>query len=292
MSPDAVELSIGLPVYNGDRFLAETLENLLDQSFGGFELIISDNGSTDRTAEICRDYSARDARIRYVRHEKNRGAVFNWNYVVGMATGEYFKWASVNDYLHRFFLERCLEVLRNHHDVVLCYTATTLVTDDKRPLDIDPQDIAVLDTRAGDRFVRLMDHQGLNNAQSGVIRREDLLGTRLDRRYPHGDKVLMAELAARGKFWLIEDPLFFRRWGPLGSSIKRFDESELQAFLAPDRRHFTSFNLWTRYLDFCLSALHAPIPWHERLSLLRTVLRRLLWNRWALLREIRSALIR
>jgi glycosyltransferase involved in cell wall biosynthesis len=289
MSPRAVELSIGLPVFNAERFLAETLENLLGQSFGGFELIVSDNGSTDCTASICRDFAGRDGRIRYIRHAKNRGAVFNWNYVVGEATGRHFKWASANDYLDPRFLERCVEILRRHDDVVLCYTRTNLVTDEKELLQLDPDDFAVLQPRARDRFIRLMDHPGRNNAQSGVIRRASLLATRLDRPYPYGDKVLMAELAVRGKFWLIDEPLFHRRWGPEGSSIRRLDKSELQAFLAPERKHFTGFNLWVQHLDFGRSALRAPIPLRERLSLLFAVLRRFSWHRRVLLQEIREA---
>ncbi len=74
-------VSIGLPVYNGDNFLAEAIDSILRQTMEDFELIISDNASTDRTEEICREYAAGDSRIRYYRNESNLGAMANYNLV-------------------------------------------------------------------------------------------------------------------------------------------------------------------------------------------------------------------
>ena len=99
MSPTPVppRLTLGLPVYNGERFLAESLDALLAQTFTDFELIISDNGSTDGTGEIAQRYAAQDSRIRYVHHPKNLGATFNHNFVIEQARGELFKWVSDDD---------------------------------------------------------------------------------------------------------------------------------------------------------------------------------------------------
>ena len=93
-------VSIGLPVFNGDKYLADVLDSLLSQSYPHFELIISDNASTDKTAEICRGYINKDSRIRYIRHPENMGAAWNYNHVVGLAQGEYFKWAAHDDLYH------------------------------------------------------------------------------------------------------------------------------------------------------------------------------------------------
>jgi hypothetical protein len=90
----APRLSIGLPVYNGEKYLTESLDALLGQSFEDFELIISDNASTDDTARICKRYMKQDCRIRYIRQQRNIGAAPNHNFVVGQAAGELFKWAS------------------------------------------------------------------------------------------------------------------------------------------------------------------------------------------------------
>src|SRR3954470_15735733 len=86
-------VSIGLPVYNGARYIAEALESLLAQTYTAFELIISDNGSTDATRSICEEFAARDGRVRYVRHETNRGLAWNWNHVFELSRRPYFKWS-------------------------------------------------------------------------------------------------------------------------------------------------------------------------------------------------------
>src|SRR5919112_5909956 len=100
-------VTIGLPVYNGERFLEQALDGLLAQTFTDFELIISDNASTDRTPEICQAYAARDSRIRYVRQPENIGAGPNHNILVPMARGEYFKWASHDDLYDPDLVAKC-----------------------------------------------------------------------------------------------------------------------------------------------------------------------------------------
>src|SRR5436190_12174806 len=93
-------VSIGLPVFNGERYLRQALDSLLGQDFQDFELIISDNASTDRTAEICRAYVAKDRRIRYYRNESNIGSAPNYRRVFELARGEFFKWCSHDDVCH------------------------------------------------------------------------------------------------------------------------------------------------------------------------------------------------
>ena len=106
-------LSIGLPVYNGDRYLANALDALLGQSYKDFELIISDNASTDKTPEICRRYEKLDARVRYCRQLRNIGSTPNHNFVVAEARGELFKWASYDDLYREIFLNVASRRLTN-----------------------------------------------------------------------------------------------------------------------------------------------------------------------------------
>src|SRR5712672_2734146 len=117
-------LSIGLFVYNGERFLEEVLQSILSQTFTDFELIISDNASTDRTGEISQAYAKRDNRIRYYRGEKNMGAGWNVRRVYELATAKYFKWAAADDVLEPEFLRRCVEILEGDHDCVVAYAKT------------------------------------------------------------------------------------------------------------------------------------------------------------------------
>ena len=122
-------VSIGLPVYNGDNYLKEAIESLLFQTFEDFELLISDNASTDQTGNICRRFAEQDQRIKYVRNVENLGLTRNFNQVFTLSVGEYFKWADHDEVFLAAFLLRCVELL----DQLLCY-ARTIPTDAKRHL--------------------------------------------------------------------------------------------------------------------------------------------------------------
>ena len=122
------KLSVGLPVYNGENFLALAIEGLLSQTYTDFELIISDNASTDRTREICEEYAKKDQRIRFVRSETNLGAAPNHNRTFELSRGEYFKWAAHDDESDPNLLSRCMEWIERAPDsVVLVYTEAELI---------------------------------------------------------------------------------------------------------------------------------------------------------------------
>nr|MDJ0569288.1 glycosyltransferase family 2 protein [Pleurocapsa sp. MO_192.B19] len=120
-------VSIGMPVYNGERYLENALNSILAQTFRDFELIISDNGSTDKTEEICRQYANVDRRIRYFRNEQNLGAGWNFDRVAQLATGKYFKWACHDDLCALEFLQRCIEILEQAPNIVLAYPKTLII---------------------------------------------------------------------------------------------------------------------------------------------------------------------
>ena len=90
-------ISIGMPVYNGAKYIGQALDSLLAQTFFDFELIISDNASTDDTETICKSYERLDSRIRYVRQAKNLGALANFQFVLDQAKGQFFMWAAADD---------------------------------------------------------------------------------------------------------------------------------------------------------------------------------------------------
>ena len=106
-----IQASIGMPVFTGEDYILEALDSLLDQTMPDFELIISDNASTDSTEEICRDYALKDTRIRYVRQEKNIGPAANFRFLLQEARGEYFMWAAADDTWGSRYLEKCIELL-------------------------------------------------------------------------------------------------------------------------------------------------------------------------------------
>lgn len=118
------KVSIGLPVFNGEQFLREAIDSILNQTFTDFELIICDNCSTDSTREICQDYQSKDPRIRYYRNEVNLGGANNANLTFQLSVGEYFRWAAYDDICSPQLLEKCVEVLDNNPSVVLSYGQT------------------------------------------------------------------------------------------------------------------------------------------------------------------------
>ena len=111
-------ISIGMPVYNGEKNLPRILNSLSEQTYKDIELIISDNASTDATEKICREYASRDNRIRYIRQPENLGAVANFQYVLNEARGEYFMWAAADDIRSPDFLELNHSFLELHPDYV------------------------------------------------------------------------------------------------------------------------------------------------------------------------------
>jgi len=276
------EISIGLPVYNGARFLEQALQSLLQQSYRDLELIISDNASSDSTPEICAHYSTRDARIRYVRQRKNIGAPRNWSLVATLARGRFFKWASVNDLVSPDMLEKCVAVLRARPDAVLAYGRTCLMDEESGAKALYAGDFALDDLRPSDRFEHLLRSLELNNAQSGLIKVSALRETGLDRPYAGGDVPLMAELALRGTFVLIPDVLLFRRMGPRTFS-RGLEGCKAEEFYGS--RSSNVVRVVRRTIDYSSSVLTARIEVREKFRALRCLARHAWWDAVGLLRS-------
>ncbi len=119
-STNLPKITIGMPVYNGEKFLQAKLDSLLTQTYSNFELLISDNGSTDSTSEICKDYAKKDKRVRYIQHNKNLGITWNFNFVLSEAKNEYFVFTAVDDVIAPNFLEETLKVLLENDNVSAC----------------------------------------------------------------------------------------------------------------------------------------------------------------------------
>jgi glycosyltransferase involved in cell wall biosynthesis len=127
-------LTIGLPVYNGERFLARALDSLLAQDFADFVLLVSDNASTDATPDILADYAVLDERVCIVRQHRNLGASPNWCWVARKADTELFTWAACDDEYAPSFLSRCITLLDADPGIVLAYTGTVDIDEEGRRL--------------------------------------------------------------------------------------------------------------------------------------------------------------
>ena len=206
-------LSIGLPTFNGARFLGPTLRSLLHQDFADFELIISDNGSSDDTEAICRDAAAADARVRFRRVEENRGAGWNYNAVLARARGEHFKWAADDDVCEPSFFRQCLEPLRADAGLVVSYPRTILIDEVDTPIGpLDDSDLELRSTDPVARLAQLLAHRVEWHPVFGVIRTDVLRRTRGIGSFVYADIALLAELALLGRFHQVPEPLFLRRY--------------------------------------------------------------------------------
>jgi glycosyltransferase involved in cell wall biosynthesis len=120
-------VSICLPVYNGENYVAAAIESMLAQTFADFELIITDNASTDRTGEICRKFADADSRVRYHRNERNVGGARNQTLAVQMARGRYVRLSAHDDKIAPTHLEECVALLEKRPDVVIAFTRTVVI---------------------------------------------------------------------------------------------------------------------------------------------------------------------
>jgi glycosyltransferase involved in cell wall biosynthesis len=239
---DRPRVSVGLPVFNGENYLAAAIDSVLEQGFEDLELIISDNASTDGTADICAEYARRDRRVRVARNSLNLGAAANYNRVFDLARGRYFKWAAHDDLLAPDFLERCVEVLdQGPPDVVLCFPESVIITADGEVIDRLPEnpdlrfeeDLDLRQPTPHERLRHLIHNMSMCHAVFGLVRSDALRRTRLIDRFHSSDVVLLTELALQGRFWTVREPLFLRRLHP-GISMWNKTPEEVAAWFDPE----------------------------------------------------------
>ncbi len=276
MTPKNPLLSIGLFVYNGERFIRKALDSLLSQTFTDFELIISDNASTDQTADICQEYAARDERIRFYRSDTNRGAGWNVRRVYFLATGKYFKWAACDDICKPEFLERCIEALESDPSIVVAHSKTTVIDENGKfledyhwPLTTDSPDPLV-------RWRDLLLNDHMCYQIFGVMRMDALKQLPPQGSYVNSDGVLLAQMGLLGKFYEVPDYLFIstRHSGQSSKSLpvrvkvkkRRFRLTNRHGTLPspewwdPTKAKTISFPEWKQLREYFLSVWKAPLP--------------------------------
>jgi len=276
-------VSIGLPVYNGERYLALAIDSLLAQTFGDFELIISDNASTDATERICRAYAERDGRISYLRQRTNVGANKNFNLLVEYATAPYFKWASDDDLVAPDLLERCLAVIEQDPTIVLVHSRTKYIGPDGGELTrVDPG-LHLLQDSPSERLFALWSALTYCNAQFGIMRVDALRRTPLFGNFVASDVSFLAEFALQGKFFEIPDQLLMRRLHEGAASNLGPEQLREHYGLW---RHQLSLYHWRHFLEDARLIWRAPIDGTEKRRAIAMVAKRMMWQRSALGQEI------
>src|SRR5687768_6575429 len=192
-------VTIGVPVRNGEAYLTEALAALLGQSYRNVEIIVSDNASTDGTEAIGRFFAAADPRVRYERLDGNIGPARNFNRLVELARGKYFKWAAHDDLHAADYLERCVAPLEAEPGAVLCQSRVRIIGAQGEALRDVPAASMTDSPRASVRFGSVLFDNRCHQI-FGVIRLDVLKRTELIRAFAHGDGILLAELALHGTF--------------------------------------------------------------------------------------------
>lgn len=290
---DAPRVSLGLPVYNGENFLSEAIESALGQDFTDFELVISDNGSTDRTQEICESFAARDSRIAYHRVEENRGAAWNFNRVFELSRGTYFKWVAHDDLIDPAFLRECVAVLDTQPDVVLSYPRARVIGQEGETLeDYDVK----LNTDSEDLRVRFQDLLRGHRCFEvfGLIRRDQLARTPLIGSFSHSDGVLLARLGLMGRFHEVPEHLFFpRRHVDQSMNVYKIyewpaDYHQYTTWFDPNAPKYV-FPQWRIFSEFWKAVGKSQLKFGDRWACRRTVLRWAFARRRALLKDLKAA---
>lgn len=263
-APPAV--TIGIPVYNGERYLEEAIRSALGQTDGDLELVISDNASTDRTAEICRDYALQDGRVRYFRNTSNLGAAPNYNIVFSHARGRFFKWLAHDDLITPTFVEKVTRVLETRPEAVLCNSVVAYIDSKGAPLGLYDTQLGKADIASPSRrlaHVTLPSHSCVDFF--GMFRRSTLEGSLLHGSFHGADRALLAQMALRGRMVQIPAPLVQMR-----EHENRYTRSQLRA---ADRaswhdtrvRGRVSFPTWRLYHEYLKMVRAAELGPGERM---------------------------
>ncbi len=276
-------VGLALPVYNGERYVAEALESVLGQTLGDFELVISDNASTDGTAEICERYCDQDPRVRYVRQPRNVGAALNFNSAFHATRGRYFKWAACDDVLEPTYLERCVAALEAHPEAPFAHSYALQIDENGKEVGEFELERAQGAEDAVERFRAIIDAYDFSGAFA-LMRREALLRTGLLRLYSGADRLLVADLLLAGRPCLVPERLF--RWRQHAES---FRERENQGSGAAMEWWVTGARKWPLRTTVCMLGhgswvvLRSSLPLAKRLSCLGYLTR---WASQPLLRRI------
>ena len=243
-------VTVGLAVFNGENYVAEAIESVLGQTYENFELLISDNASTDTTAEICQQYAAQDSRVRYHQNERNLGANPNFNSLVEPASGAFFKWMAHDDLIAPDYLEKCVTALQTNRDAVVCHTAVKVINERGELICINENKLqGTTSSRVSDRLGAMILEDPYCQSIFSLFRTDVLRRTRLFHVTHNGDRLLMVELAMQGPFGHIDEPLFMNRLhherytakSPFTHGAAWFDTSQVKK---------RGFPLWRSYVEY------------------------------------------
>jgi len=281
----APRVSIGLPVYNGARYIEQTLESILNQTFTDFVVIISDNASTDDTQDICRRYARRDGRIVYSRHPENIGAAGNYERCFLPAASEYFRWHNADDTIDHTLVEKCVAVLDSDPNIVLAYGKTQFIDSEGNSLGPYDDNLELLQDTASERFAACLRNIRLQHVMYGLIRRHTLAKTARMRPYVSADINLIAELSLYGKFFELPEYLFHCRRHERCLSWDMTNQEKVREFWNPQKKK-VFLSTWRNVFEYYRAVFRAPIEYAEKRAVCCFLIKHAYWFKGALGSEL------
>lgn len=230
-------VSIGLPLYNGAEYLAETLDSLLSQTYEGLEIIVVDNASTDNSIEICQQFMARDGRIRLHQNKKNLGAARNYNLSFELAMGLYFKWVAHDDPMAPTAIERSVAALEAHSDVIMAYPRTILIDGAGEVIEYHDDQFHLMMAEPHLRLRQSLVSSAWCHPVFGLVRSNILARTGRIGNFPSSDKVLLGEFAIQGKCFEVDEHLAYRRLHANNSTESNRTDEAMAAWFDPNARN-------------------------------------------------------
>lgn len=219
-------VTIGVPVYNSERHLRQSLDSLLAQTYRDFVLVISDNASADGTADICQEYVRLDPRVRYFRNPVNIGMTGNFNRVFELTHTKYIKWSTADDFSAPEMLADALPIMEADPSIVVCYPKTVIVDGEGREQGFYDDRLHLMQDDPAERFLALLANIRLVHSHLGLLRADAVRRTRLYGRHVSADIGFLAEMSLYGKFFEVPKRQFYRRFHEDSSSWNRGDAED------------------------------------------------------------------
>jgi glycosyltransferase involved in cell wall biosynthesis len=281
---------IGLPVYNGQRFLGTAIDSLLSQSFTDFRLVISDNGSTDATPELCASYSKQDGRITYLRSPENRGILWNHRRVMDEIDGstEYFRWAGADDILEPGLLQEMVTLLDARREVEAVVPDVKNIDDEGKMIGSMPRTLHLPSTDVVERARQFLTAGYQHVFAYGLLRVATLRRMRTRPAYLGWDPIFALELILRGQMLQTTGSALLRRFHP-GSISRVKTAKEMRKWVEPNTKNIMSFPHWTWAYERARVLMSSPVSTRDRCRIAVLLLRTMLWQKGSLVRDLTQA---
>lgn len=246
---EQIKISVAVPTRNEQDNIAKTIESVLDQTFTNFELLVSDNHSSDSTVKTINSYVAKDKRVRLFEQPLNIGAISNMNFLFRQSRGDYFIILGAHDLWSTNYLESLHRVLEKNQKAVCAFGQTLFIDAQENNLHIPSRTIDTAGMTQSEKFISIVISG--QNLLFGLFRKNALEQVPEQRHIVGSGEMLLQSIAIFGDFVQVPEARFFRR-------VVRNQENYLEK-----RERYSEQLFETRLQKFAfLFFPHARLLWH------------------------------